>query len=83
MWTTSEPLDPFFRIVEEGLSGLADGDNFFDLLADGDLATQMEQEPSGGSARDVESRSIPGILPMELVGLEPTTFALPARRSPS
>jgi ketosteroid isomerase-like protein len=28
-------LDPFFRIVEEGLSGLADGDNFFDLLADG------------------------------------------------
>ena len=28
-------LDPFFRIVEEGLNGLADGDNFFDLLADG------------------------------------------------
>ena len=28
-------LDPFFRIVEEGLSGLVDGDNFFDLLADG------------------------------------------------
>jgi uncharacterized protein len=27
-------LDPFFRIVEEGLSGLADGDHFFDLLAD-------------------------------------------------
>jgi ketosteroid isomerase-like protein len=27
-------LDPFFRIIEEGLSGLADGDNFFDLLAD-------------------------------------------------
>jgi len=27
--------DPFFRIVEEGLSGLADGDNFFELLADG------------------------------------------------
>ena len=28
-------LDPLFRIVEEGLSGMADGDNFFDLLADG------------------------------------------------
>jgi ketosteroid isomerase-like protein len=27
-------LDPFFRIIEEGLSGLADGDHFFDLLAD-------------------------------------------------
>jgi uncharacterized protein len=27
-------LDPFFRIVEEGLSGLADGNHFFDLLAD-------------------------------------------------
>jgi ketosteroid isomerase-like protein len=27
-------LDPFFRIVEEGLRGLADGNHFFDLLAD-------------------------------------------------
>jgi ketosteroid isomerase-like protein len=27
-------LDPFFRIVKEGVSGLADGDHFFDLLAD-------------------------------------------------
>jgi uncharacterized protein len=27
-------LDPFFRIIEEGLTGIADGDNFFDLLAD-------------------------------------------------
>jgi uncharacterized protein len=27
-------LDPFFRIVEEGLGGLADGDHFFDLLAE-------------------------------------------------
>jgi ketosteroid isomerase-like protein len=27
-------LDPFFRIIEEGLSGLADGDHFFDLLAE-------------------------------------------------
>ena len=27
-------LDPFFRIIEEGLRGLVDGDHFFNLLAD-------------------------------------------------
>src|SRR5580658_7269550 len=27
-------LKPFFRIVEEALVGLADGEHFFDLLAD-------------------------------------------------
>ncbi len=27
-------LDPFFRIVEQGLQGLAEGDHFFELLAD-------------------------------------------------
>ncbi len=27
-------LDPFFRIIEEALAGLADGTHFFDLLAD-------------------------------------------------
>jgi ketosteroid isomerase-like protein len=27
-------LDPFFRIIEQGLQGLADGDHFFDLLAE-------------------------------------------------
>ena len=27
-------LDPFFRVIEEGLRGIADGDHFFDLLAD-------------------------------------------------
>lgn len=27
-------LDPFFRIIEEGLQGLVDGDHFFDVLAD-------------------------------------------------
>jgi uncharacterized protein len=27
-------LDPFFRIIEQGLQGLADGDRFFELLAD-------------------------------------------------
>jgi hypothetical protein len=27
-------LDPFFRIIEEGLAGLVDGGHFFDLLAE-------------------------------------------------
>jgi ketosteroid isomerase-like protein len=27
-------LDPFFRIIEQGLDGLVDGDHFFNLLAD-------------------------------------------------
>ena len=27
-------LDPFFRIIEQGLQGLADGGHFFELLAD-------------------------------------------------
>jgi ketosteroid isomerase-like protein len=27
-------LDPFFRIIEDGLRGSADGDHFFDLLSD-------------------------------------------------
>jgi ketosteroid isomerase-like protein len=27
-------LDPFFRVIEEGLQGLVDGDHFFDLLAE-------------------------------------------------
>ncbi|MDP9219078.1 MAG: hypothetical protein M3P23_00875 [Actinomycetota bacterium] len=27
-------LDPFFRIIEEGLAGFVDGRHFFDLLAD-------------------------------------------------
>jgi ketosteroid isomerase-like protein len=29
-----DALTPFFRIIEEGLDGIADGEHFFDLLAD-------------------------------------------------
>ena len=29
-----QALDPFFRIIEEALAGLADGAHFFDLLAE-------------------------------------------------
>ena len=28
------PLDPFFRIIEEGLAGFVDGRHFFELLAE-------------------------------------------------
>ena len=27
-------MDPFFRIIEEGVAGLVDGEHFFDLLAE-------------------------------------------------
>jgi ketosteroid isomerase-like protein len=27
-------LEPFFRIIQQGLAGLADGERFFDLLAE-------------------------------------------------
>ena len=27
-------LDPFFRIIEQGLAGIAEGEHFFDLLAE-------------------------------------------------
>jgi uncharacterized protein len=29
-----QALEPFFRVIENGLSGLVDGGHFFDLLAD-------------------------------------------------
>jgi hypothetical protein len=32
-------LDPFFRIIEKGLQGLADGGHFFDLLAEDVIST--------------------------------------------
>jgi hypothetical protein len=47
-------LDPFFRIVEEGLDGLADGGHFFDMddrEARGlgvDLDDRDEPEPGFG-----------------------------------
>ena len=33
-------LEPFFRVIEEGLEGLADGGHFFDLLA-GDVVFEF------------------------------------------
>jgi uncharacterized protein len=39
-------LDPFFRIIEKGLDGFADGGHFFDLLAE-KLIFDMVDSKSG------------------------------------
>jgi ketosteroid isomerase-like protein len=49
-----EALDPFFRIIEEGLTGLADGEHFFDLLADDVVFDYIITIP--GYPRHVEGR---------------------------
>jgi len=48
------PLDPFFRIIEEGLAGLVDGGHFFDLLADDVIFDYIISVP--GYPRRVEGR---------------------------
>ena len=47
-------LDPFFRIVEEGLAGFADGRHFFDLLAEDVVFDHVISVP--GYPRRVEGR---------------------------
>ncbi len=47
-------LDPFFRIIEEGLDGLADGGHFFDLLAEDVVFDYIITTP--GYPRHVEGR---------------------------
>jgi ketosteroid isomerase-like protein len=34
-------LDPFFRIIEKGLDGIADGGHFFDLLAEDVIVAEL------------------------------------------
>lgn len=50
-----QALAPFFRIVEEGLSGLVDEDHFFDLLADDVVFDYIITTP--GYPRHVVGRS--------------------------
>ena len=48
-------LDPFFRVIEQGLQGLADGDHFFELLADDvvfDFVITMPDYPRHVVGRD-------------------------------
>ena len=47
-------LDPFFRIIEEGLDGIADGGHFFDLLAENVIFDYIITIP--GYPRHVEGR---------------------------
>src|ERR1700720_2569874 len=47
-------LDPFFRIIEQGLDGLADGGHFFDLLAEDVVFDYIITTP--GYPRHVEGR---------------------------
>ncbi len=48
-------LEPFFRIIEQGLSGLVDGDHFFDLHADDVVVEYIHTVP--GYPRRVVGRS--------------------------
>ncbi|MGO9898163.1 MAG: nuclear transport factor 2 family protein [Solirubrobacteraceae bacterium] len=47
-------LEPFFRIIERGLDGLADGEHFFDLLAEEVVFDYIISTP--GYPRHVEGR---------------------------
>jgi uncharacterized protein len=47
-------LEPFFRIIEQGLDGLADGGHFFDLLAEDVVVDYIITTP--GYPRHVEGR---------------------------
>ena len=49
-----QALDPFFRIIEEGVTGLADGEHFFDLLAEDVVFEYVITVP--GYPRRVEGR---------------------------
>jgi hypothetical protein len=44
-------LDPFFRIIEKGLDGIADGENFFDLLAEEVTFDYIITTPGARAAR--------------------------------
>src|ERR1700761_1381984 len=48
-------LDPFFRIVEQGVAGLVDGAHFFDLLAEDVVFEYVITVP--GYPRRVEGRA--------------------------
>jgi ketosteroid isomerase-like protein len=47
-------LDPFFRVIEQGLDGIADGGHFFDLLAEDVIFDYIITTP--GYPRHVEGR---------------------------
>lgn len=50
-------LDPFFRIIEEGLAGFVDGRHFFDLVAE-DVASEFVISVPGYPRRVVGRRAV-------------------------
>jgi uncharacterized protein len=48
-------LDPFFRIIEQGLDGITDGEHFFDLLAEDIIVDYIITTPD--YPRHVEGRN--------------------------
>lgn len=48
-------LEPFFRVIEEGLSGLVDGDHFFEIHADDVVVEYIHTVP--GYPRRIVGRS--------------------------
>jgi ketosteroid isomerase-like protein len=65
-----QALDPFFRIIEEGMAGLVDGEHFFDTLADDAVFEYIITVP--GYPRRVEGRDAVA----ELYRPYGTTFSL-------
>ena len=49
-------MDAFFRIIEEAVAGLADGEHFFDLLAEDVVFEYVITVP--GYPRRVEGRQV-------------------------
>jgi hypothetical protein len=59
-------LEAFFRIIEQGLQGLADGEHFFELLADDvvfDFIISVPDYPAAWSAVTTSSSSIEDTAP--------------------
>ena len=56
-------LDPFFRIIEKGLEGIADGGHFFDLLAEDVIFDYIITTP-GSQGASVEFRGA-DLVPVE------------------
>ncbi|WP_406054825.1 nuclear transport factor 2 family protein [Streptomyces sp. NBC_01077] len=52
--TDSAALNPFFRIIHEGLAGLVDGEHFFDLLAEDVVVEYVVSVP--GYPRRIQGR---------------------------
>jgi len=59
-----EAFAPFFRIIAEGLSGLVDGEDFFDMPAEGAVHGRAHRHEFGGWK--VPAHPKPGLATAEL-----------------